>query len=344
MRQDEHDPLPLRLDPEAAAGEAGVPEGRGRERRSARAGVALARPAEGVGPLAGERAIDRCAGQQALRTEPLPPQRQHLLRGHEEPGVAGEAAERPRIPVLRHAAQEGRLPREFHSLGGGEIDLFPVVEPAFDRSLRRRMPGESAERREAERTGDVQVEEIGEVPAGRLLRREAPEDVAEIAVDRGLEGCAAGPGPEAFAEEKLGELPVVGEALSQACCQRCPGGDPRPVTQEILERRLPDPGAGGGKQGPDGAVEPELALRRESERQGRDPRLGERCGVEARPRQQPLASDPIAGGMAEANLAGIRDQHLDRTHRAAEAGEIVEVGRKLPLQRLTVGHRNRILP
>ena len=53
-------------------------------------------------------------------------------------------------------------------------------------------PGQRAERSEAERSGDVQVEQIGQASAGRLLRRQAPEDVAQVAVGRELSRQAFG--------------------------------------------------------------------------------------------------------------------------------------------------------
>ncbi len=96
--------------------------------------------------------------------------------------------------------------------------------------FRRRTPGQRAERSEAERRGDVEVEQVGEAPAGGSLRRQAPEDVAEIAVGRELAAVAASLRPEALGQEKVGELPGVGETLSQACGRaasrrRSPSGD-----------------------------------------------------------------------------------------------------------------------
>ncbi len=200
MRQHEHAALALGFDPEAAAGETGVAEGVGRERRAARAVGALARPAQSVGTAALESVRDRRRAQQPRRAQPLPRERQHLAGGHEEPGVTGEAAQRPRIAVLRHAAQEGGLARELHSLLRSELDLFPVVEAALDSFLRRRMARQRAERREAERRGDVAVEQVGQARAGRLLGRKTPEDVAEVAVSRAVAGLVASLLPQAFGQ------------------------------------------------------------------------------------------------------------------------------------------------
>ena len=132
--------------------------------------------------------------------QPLPPQGQHLVRGGEETGVAAQVAERARIAVLRHAAQERRLAGQLQALLGGELDLLPVVEPALDDLLRRRVSRQRAERRDSERAGDVQVEQIGELPAGDLLCRQTPENVAEVAVGRELGACLAALRPKAFGQ------------------------------------------------------------------------------------------------------------------------------------------------
>ncbi len=155
MREDEHDALPLRIDPEAAAGEAGVAERARREHRATRAVVALPRPAEGVGAPSSERSRHRLGCEDPPGVEPLPPQGEHLLGGHEEPGMTGEPGQGPRVAVLRHAAQKRRLARELQILAGSKLDLSPIVEPAFDDLFRGRIPGQRAERREAERRGHV---------------------------------------------------------------------------------------------------------------------------------------------------------------------------------------------
>ncbi len=200
MREDDHDALPRRLDPEAAAGEAGVPERAGRELRAARAVGALPRPAEGVRARSRERPRHRLRREDPPGMEPLAAEGQHLVRGREETGVAGQGTDRPGVAVLRHAAQERRLPGELQALLGGELDLLPVVEPALDDLLRRRVSRQRAERRDSERAGDVQVEQIGELPAGDLLCRQTPENVAEVAVGRELGACLAALRPKAFGQ------------------------------------------------------------------------------------------------------------------------------------------------
>ncbi len=207
VREDDHDALPRCLDPEAPAGEAGVAERAGREGRTTRAVVALSRPAEGVRAFSRERPRHGVRCEDPPGMEPLAAQRQHLLGGHEETGMPSEAGQSPRVPVLRHATQEGSLPGELQTLRGGELDLFPVVEPAFDDLFRRRASRQRAERSEAERRGNVKVEQLGEALAGGPLGRQAPEDVAEIAVGRELAASAGSLRPKAFF--LLDSLPLI---------------------------------------------------------------------------------------------------------------------------------------
>ena len=48
--------------------------------------------------------------------------------------------------------------------------------------------------------------------------------------------------------------------------------------------------------------------------------------------------------MAAADLLRIGYQRFNGAHGAAEAGEAIQVGEEIGSLRLTVGHRNRILP
>ena len=342
MGEDGDPPLPRRLDPQAAAGEAGVTVGVGSQVRSTRALGALPCPADREGTAACKRPGDTRAGQNAFGAEPLSPQGQHLLRRHEQARMAGEAAHRACVSVLNDAAQEGRLARELDSLAGGELDLLAVVEPALDGLLWRRMPGERAERSEAKGSRYVQIEEIGQAPTTDRFRCQSPEDVSQIAVRGGLAACVARAHPKALGQQELRELRSLGETLSQAGGERCPGGDPRPVTQEVLERRSADPGAGSRKDRAQGGVEVELPLRRQRQGEGGHPGLGERGGIEAGARLQGLTAHPVAGDVAPPNLRRIGDQDFDRADRASEPGKAVQVF--CERVRLTVGHRNRILP
>lgn len=114
--------------------------------------------------------------------------------------MPAEPTHRARVPILRHAAQEGGLARELHSLLRGELDLFPVVEPALDDLLRRRIPGQGAERGQAQGSGHVEVEQVGHAPAGGPLSRKTPEHVAEVAVGGELAARLASLRPEAFGQ------------------------------------------------------------------------------------------------------------------------------------------------
>lgn len=158
MGENDGDPLPRGLDPEAAASEAGVAEGVGGDRLPARASGGLSCPAQSVGTFAGEGLGDRAPGEEPRRPQPLPAESEHLFRGHEQAGVPRQAAQRAYVAVLGNAAQERCLTGEAQSLLRGELDLSPVVEPAFDDRLRRRIPGERAERSQAQRGGNMRVE------------------------------------------------------------------------------------------------------------------------------------------------------------------------------------------
>ncbi len=201
MGEQDVDPLALRIDPETAAGKPGVAEGVASEPHSARAVGALPAPAESVGAAARERAVDARPRAEPPGSEPLARQDQQLIGGQEEAGMSGQKAQRAGIAVLRATAQKRRLTGERNALFGGELDLASVVEPALDNLLLRRRSGQRANRRQAERLGHVQVEEIGEAPAGRSLGGEAPEQVAQITVGR-AGGCAlVALRPEAFGQE-----------------------------------------------------------------------------------------------------------------------------------------------
>lgn len=116
------------------------------------------------------------------------------------------------------------------------------------------------------------------------------------------------------------------------------------MAEKIPESGRADPGADGGKELPQRRVELELPLLFEGERQRRHPRFGERGGVEAGAGLEAFAADAIAGDVAPADLRWWGHQHFDRAHRAAEAGETVEILGERRRVRLTVGHGNRILP
>ncbi len=116
------------------------------------------------------------------------------------------------------------------------------------------------------------------------------------------------------------------------------------MAQEVPKRRVADPGPGNGKGLAQRCLEVELAFRRQRQGEGGHPRLGERGAVVAAADFERFAADAVAGGMSPADLLPVGDQHLDGAHRAAEASEAVQVGGEGGSLRLTVGHRNRILP
>lgn len=338
MRQDENDPLPRRLDPQTPAREPCMSEGRGLEIRSARAISALPHPTQDAESVAREGASDPLRSEEALGPEPLPGQRQHLFGSDEEPGVADQKTARARVAILRHAAQERRLATQAQAQLGCELDLAPVVEPAFDDRFRRRARGQCAERSEAQRLGDVGIQEVGQAPARDALRRQPPEDVAEVAIDG--EGTARGVSlrPEALGEEKVGEIRAVGETPSQPQAERHPGDDSRAMAQEILEGTTRTSPLRGREDLAQRDLERQQPSAVQYQCQRRHPRFGERGGVEARTRLQALAADPETSGVAEADLLRVGQHDLYRAHRCARAGEPVEVGGELFSLRLTVGH------
>jgi len=136
----ERDDQPARrIDPERAAGEAGVAERLARQREPRRArsaaprppqGEAAARPPEGTG--------NRVGIEQRARPEPLRAERNQRIRRHEQPRVPAEPANEAGIPVLRLAAEEARWPGQPEAETPGELDLARAVERAVDRPRRGR--------------------------------------------------------------------------------------------------------------------------------------------------------------------------------------------------------------
>ncbi len=185
------------------------------------------------------------------------------------------------------------------------------------------------------------IEEIGQAPAGDALRRQTPEDIAEVAVGRERTARAIALRPEVRGKEKVRKIRAVGETLSQPQAERRPGDDSGAMAQEILESGSTAPARRGWKDLAQGQLERQQAGAVQNQRQGRHPRFGQRGGIEAGARPQALAADPVAGGVAEADLLRVGQQHLDRAHRCAQARESVDVGGELlrgRRLRLTVGH------
>src|SRR5262245_55082534 len=127
IREQDDDRLALRVDPERGAGEAQVPDRRGREvlprgRAPGRRRVPAERPA-GAGrellaaaPLAHQR-----RGQRALAAlpgvEPRLREGHHVVRGGEEARVPGDAAHRVGVRIVHLAPDDAPAPRA--GLGGG---------------------------------------------------------------------------------------------------------------------------------------------------------------------------------------------------------------------------------
>lgn len=273
MRQQRHGELPLRVDPERPAGEAGVAERGRRERPPRRAGAAPPRPTQRVVALGTSDSVrDPVRREQCSRAQPRFRERGESAGGEKEPGVTGEPPEPARVAVLRHAGESALATREPEPAGCRQSHLATAVERTVDRTGARWSLGRLA--LDPQRADDLTPEQRPEPLTGRPLREEPPEEIAEIAVR-----------PGGRAQRRLGGEPGepgfrgVGRAWTELL-HRVPGDESGAVSQQALERSARERRAGGGQQVADRGIERQRAPFVETERERGDEGLGQGRRVE----------------------------------------------------------------
>src|SRR5687768_9805665 len=184
MRQERQERSALGIDPETPSGEADVPERPPREGAPGRPSDPPMGPTQSVLAAPGDRRLGALTSQQPTRpverAQPLATERQRRVGADEEAGVRAEAAEKPRVAVLRLAHRRRAAVRDAQPLLRRELDFTPVVaEAGHDAGPR---PGRGRDAVDPERSEHAESQQLGELDAEPALGGETPQDVVEVAV------------------------------------------------------------------------------------------------------------------------------------------------------------------
>ncbi len=222
--QQDHERVGHRVDHHRGAGVAGVPEGDGRGQGiHVPALVELESEAVGVagelGVLVDQHRADRVGLEDALvavaaAVEQGPGEDRQVAGGGEQPGVAGDAAERPGVLVVHLAADHRPIGPRLR-LGGRD-----PVDQARGRVEHRV--------HHAQRAGDAVGDHPVQRSAGDLLHHQAQGDQAEVGVDVGRAGLGVGLDGQYGGEALLDGLVVAVE--------RQPGRQPAGVGEQVPDR------------------------------------------------------------------------------------------------------------